>query len=145
MHTPVCKHGKYPPDSRFVSKLSSLSSCSEIQLSITLCSDAALTLHLVGQRTRKPGVSRANSAFNFSNILSRFGEYFSNFDFSLVVSNPSRKFLTSLTISLTAKLLTQFGTQVKFRWSRDRNDRTAENAFSAPWFFPEMELEPAAG
>ena len=29
----------------------------------------------------------------------------------------------------------QFGTQVKFRWSRDRNDRTAENAFSAPWFF----------
>ena len=39
----------------------------------------------------------------------------------------------------------QFGTQVKFRWSRDRNDRTAENAFSAPWFFSEMELEPAAG
>ena len=39
----------------------------------------------------------------------------------------------------------QFGTQVKFRWSRDRNDRTAENAFSASWFFSEMELEPAAG
>ena len=39
----------------------------------------------------------------------------------------------------------QFGTQVKFRWSRDRNDRTAENAFFAPWFFSEMELEPAAG
>ena len=33
----------------------------------------------------------------------------------------------------------------QFRWSRDRNNRTAENAFSAPWFFPEMELEPAAG
>ena len=40
---------------------------------------------------------------------------------------------------------TQFGTQINFRWSRDRNDRTAENAFSAPWFFSEMELEPAAG
>ena len=39
----------------------------------------------------------------------------------------------------------QFGTQVRCRWSRDRNDRTAENAFSAPWFFSEMELEPAAG
>ena len=39
----------------------------------------------------------------------------------------------------------QFGTQVKCRWSRDRNDRTAENAFSAPCFFSEMELEPAAG
>ena len=39
----------------------------------------------------------------------------------------------------------QFGTQVIFRWSRDRNDRTAENAFSAPCFFSEMELKPAAG
>ena len=39
----------------------------------------------------------------------------------------------------------QFGTQVKFRWSRDRNNRTAENAFSTPWYFSEMELEPAAG
>ena len=29
----------------------------------------------------------------------------------------------------------QFGTQVKCRWSSDRNDRTAENVFSAPWFF----------
>ena len=29
----------------------------------------------------------------------------------------------------------QFGTEVKFRGSRDRNNRTAENAFSAPWFF----------
>ena len=38
----------------------------------------------------------------------------------------------------------QFGTQVKFRWSRDHN-RTAENAFSAPWYFSEMELEPVAG
>ena len=42
-------------------------------------------------------------------------------------------------------LTSQFGTQVKFRWSCDRNDRTAENAFSAPWFFSEMQLEPAAG
>ena len=41
--------------------------------------------------------------------------------------------------------LCQFGTQVKFRWSRDRNDRAAENAFSTPWFFSEMELKPAAG
>ena len=39
----------------------------------------------------------------------------------------------------------QFGTQVKFRWSRDRNNRTADNAFSAPWIFSEMELGPAAG
>ena len=38
----------------------------------------------------------------------------------------------------------QFGTQVKFCWSCDRNDRTAENAFSAPCFFSEMGLEPAA-
>ena len=40
---------------------------------------------------------------------------------------------------------TQFGTQVKFRWSRDHNNRTAENAFSAPWYYSEMELEPVAG
>ena len=33
----------------------------------------------------------------------------------------------------------QFGTQVRFRWSRDRNNRTAENAFSAPWYFSEMD------
>ena len=39
----------------------------------------------------------------------------------------------------------QFGTQVRFRWSRDHNNRTAENAFSAPWYFSEMEFEPAAG
>ena len=26
----------------------------------------------------------------------------------------------------------QFGTQARFRWSRDRKNRTAENAFSAP-------------
>ena len=39
----------------------------------------------------------------------------------------------------------QFGTQVRFRWSRDRNNWTAENAFSAPWYFSEMELEHAAG
>ena len=73
-------------DSRFVSKLSSHSSCSGIQFSIMLCSDAPLTVHLVGQWTRKPGALGANSAFNFSNILSRFGEYFSNFDILLVVS-----------------------------------------------------------
>ena len=39
----------------------------------------------------------------------------------------------------------QFGTQVKFRWSRDHNNRPAENAFSAPWYYSEMELEPVAG
>ena len=42
-------------------------------------------------------------------------------------------------------IITQFGTQVKFRWSRDHNNRTADNAFSAPWYFSEMELEPVAG
>ena len=41
--------------------------------------------------------------------------------------------------------LTQFGTQVKFHWSRDHNNQTAENAFSAPWYYSEMELEPVAG
>ena len=42
------------------------------------------------------------------------------------------------------RLCLQFGTQVKFRWSRDRNDRAAENAFfPRPGFFSEMELEPA--
>ena len=39
----------------------------------------------------------------------------------------------------------QFGTQVKFCWSRDHNDWTAENAFSTSWFFSEMEPEPVAG
>ena len=39
----------------------------------------------------------------------------------------------------------QFGTQVKFRWSRDHNNRTADNAFSAPWYYSEMQLEPVAG
>ena len=39
----------------------------------------------------------------------------------------------------------QFGTQVKFRWSRDHNNRTVENAFSAPWYYSEMEIEPVAG
>ena len=39
----------------------------------------------------------------------------------------------------------QFGTQVKSRWSRDHNNRTVENAFSAPWYYSEMELEPVAG
>ena len=39
----------------------------------------------------------------------------------------------------------QFGTQVKFRWSRDHNNRTADNAFSAPWYYSKMELEPVAG
>ena len=39
----------------------------------------------------------------------------------------------------------QFGTQVKFRWSSDCYNWTADNTFSAPWYFSEMELEPAAG
>ena len=38
----------------------------------------------------------------------------------------------------------QFGTLVKFRWSDDHNNRTAENTFSAPWYFSEMELVPVA-
>ena len=41
--------------------------------------------------------------------------------------------------------LIQFGTQVKFRWSRDHNNQNAENAFSARWYFSEMELESVAG
>ena len=45
----------------------------------------------------------------------------------------------------TQETTLQFGTQVKFRWSHDHNNRTAENAFSAPWYYSEMELEPAAG
>ena len=39
----------------------------------------------------------------------------------------------------------QCGTKVKFRWSHDHNNRTAENTFSTPWYYSEMELEPAAG
>ena len=39
----------------------------------------------------------------------------------------------------------QFGTQVKFRLSRDHNNQTEEKALSALWYFPEMELEPVAG
>ena len=50
-----------------------------------------------------------------------------------------------LNLVLNSKVPTQFGTQVKFRWSRDHNNRTAENAFSAPWYYSEMELEPVAG
>ena len=42
-------------------------------------------------------------------------------------------------------LTIQFGTQAKFRWSRDHNNQAAENAFSTPWFYSEMELEPVAG
>ena len=42
-------------------------------------------------------------------------------------------------------LFKQFGTQVKFCWSRDDNNRTGENAFSAPWYFSEMELKPVPG
>ena len=42
-------------------------------------------------------------------------------------------------------MVRQFGTQVKLRWSRGRKDRISEDAFFAPWYFSEMELEPAAG
>ena len=38
-------------------------------------------------------------------------------------------------IKFCNKASLQFGTQVKFRWSRDRDDRTAENAFSRPGIF----------
>ena len=34
---------------------------------------------------------------------------------------------------------------VKFRRPRDPNNQAAENAFSTPWYFSEMELEPVAG
>ena len=36
----------------------------------------------------------------------------------------------------------QLGTQVKFCWSGDHNNQTADNAFSVPWYFFDMELEP---
>ena len=39
----------------------------------------------------------------------------------------------------------QSGTQVKFCWSRDHNNWTAENVFYAQWYFSKMELEPVAG
>ena len=39
----------------------------------------------------------------------------------------------------------QFGTQVESHRSRDHNSQAAVNAFSAPWYFSEMELEPVAG
>ena len=62
---------------------------------------------------------------------------------SLELNNVSTKF--QLNWPANNRIIAKFGTQVKFRWSRDRNDRSAENVFSAPWFFSEMELEPAAG
>ena len=64
-------------------------------------------------------------------------------DFSTVNTGFGRPmFWKPLCLLSTPK---QFGTQVKFRWSRDHNNRTADNAFSAPWYYSEMELEPAAG
>ena len=48
-------------------------------------------------------------------------------------------------INININGLIQFGTQVKFRWSCDHNIRTADNAFSTPWYYSEMELEPVAG
>ena len=54
-------------------------------------------------------------------------------------------FVQSENETVSHRPLQQFGTQVKFRWSRDHNNRTAENAFSTPWYYFEMELEPVAG
>ena len=56
-----------------------------------------------------------------------------------------RFYFLSFAVPVGAFCQVQFGTQVRFRWSGDRNNRTAENAFSAPWYFSEMEFEPAAG
>ena len=39
----------------------------------------------------------------------------------------------------------QFGTQVESHQSRDHNSQAVVNAFSAPWYFSEVELEPVAG
>ena len=43
------------------------------------------------------------------------------------------------------ELSQQFDTQVNFAGKHDHNNRTAESAFSDPWNFSEMELEPVAG
>ena len=55
------------------------------------------------------------------------------------------QYLFILWKSYDESCLIQLGTQVKFRWSRDHDNRTAENAFSAPWYYSEMELEPVGG
>ena len=43
------------------------------------------------------------------------------------------------------RYLIQFGTQAKSHRSLDHNSQAAVSAFSAPWYFSEMELEPVAG
>ena len=56
-------------------------------MSINDLRELALTVHLVGQSTLKPGESGASFSFSFSSIVSRFGEYFTSLDTSDVVSN----------------------------------------------------------
>ena len=61
---------------------------------------------------------------------------------TFIITYKKQRFWINLTVSFS---IIQFGTQVKFRCSRDHNNRSEENAFSVPWYYSEMELEPVAG
>ena len=77
--------------------------------------------------------------------------------FIIRMMDPKEKTLTNQNVNMgeyvrkhfdiksSNECLKQFGTQVKFCWSRDHNNWTAENAFSTPWYYSEMELEPVSG
>ena len=83
-----------------------------------------------------PNVQASNSKCLSSNVC-LFGR-----GFILSQGQPTKIHLKDNHFVL---LSTQFGTQVKFRWSRDHNNRTADNAFSASWYYSEMKLEPVTG
>jgi len=57
-----------------------------LELSNTLLSESAQTVHLVGQSTRIPGHSGCSSSFNLLNIASLFGEYLMSLNISYVIS-----------------------------------------------------------
>ena len=90
--------------SSFVARHSSQSSCSTFHLSTTLCKEAARTVQQVGHNVRNPGAVGASCSFNFRNMASFFGEYFSRFEISEVVSKLSFKFLIPFTVSPTAAI-----------------------------------------
>ena len=81
---------------------------------------------------------------NMINVACFHGQHFSCLTLNGIReagSGLAEAFLHSLVITSSISLcfsiefvsyFYQFGTQVKFRWSRDHNNRTAENAFSAP-------------
>ena len=61
--------------------------CITLQLAITLSSEDALTVDLVGQRALNPAPSGLPSALILSKMASHLGENFKSIDFSSVVSS----------------------------------------------------------